>query len=79
MTGVLDAVLLTGALVVVVLLVDFVSSAITALAFSSAEGEVRTNVAVSLRGTAFCVASAASWGVTPTLVGVEAAVMGAGV
>lgn len=68
-----------GALAVLVLLVAFVSSAITALAFSSADGEVRTTVAVSLRGTAFCVAWAASCGVTPTVVGVEAAVIGAGV
>ena len=35
---------------------------------STALGEVRTTVAVSLRGTAFLVASAAACGVTPTAV-----------
>jgi hypothetical protein len=42
------------------------------LALLAGDGEVRTSVAVSLRGTAFCVASAASFGLTPTVAGVEA-------
>ena len=63
---------------VVGVLVIGASLAIAALAFSSAVGEVRTTVAVPLRCTAFLVASAASCGVTPTLVGLEAAGMGAG-
>ena len=40
------------------------------LARSVALGPVRTKVAVSERGTAFCVACCASWGVAPTVVGV---------
>jgi hypothetical protein len=42
------------------------------LALLAGDGEVRTSVAVSLRGTAFCVASAASFGLTPTVAGAEA-------
>ena len=50
------------------------------LALLVAEGEVRTKVAVSLRGTAFWLASAAVCGETPTASGVEDGVMvGAGV
>ena len=49
-------------LVVVLSMVD--------LAWSVAEGEVRTKVAVSLRGTAFWLASAAVCGETPMASGV---------
>lgn len=50
------------------------------LALSVADGEVRTKVPVSLRGTAFWLASAAVAGETPTASGVEDGVMvGAGV
>lgn len=48
-----------------------VELSMAALALSTADGEVRTTVPVSLRGTAFCVASAAFCGVTPTVLGVE--------
>lgn len=56
-----------------------VVSFITLRALSAAVGDVLTKVAVSLRGTAFCVALAASCGETPIVVGAEAAAMGAGV
>ena len=49
------------------------------LAWAAGEGAVRTKVPVSLRGTAFLRASAASCGVTPTVAGVEAVAAGAAV
>ena len=61
-------------------LVPLVELSMAALALSTAEGEVRTTVPVSLRGTAFWVASAAFCGETPTVLGVEDGCMaGAGV
>ena len=59
-----------------------ISSVLTALLLallvaSTASGEVRTTVAVSLRGTAFLAASAAACGVTPIdVVGWLAALLG---
>ena len=54
-------------------------SFMTLRALSAAVGAVCTSVPVSLRGTAFCVAVAASCGVTPIVVGAEAVPIGAGV
>ena len=59
------------AAVLPVLVLVLVELSMAALALSTADGEVRTTVPVSLRGTAFCVASAAFCGVTPTVLGVE--------
>ena len=50
-----------------------------ALALDAGEGAVRTTVAVSLRGTACRLASAASCGVTPMVAGAEAVAAGAAV
>lgn len=60
--------------------VVFVVLSMVDLALSVAEGDVRTRVPVSLRGTAFWLASAAVCGETPTAAGVaEGMVAGAGV
>lgn len=69
--GVVSGVVAVG--VAVVLLV------MASLALAAGEGAVRTKVPVSLRGTAFLRASAASCGVTPTVAGVEAVAAGAAV
>ena len=68
-----------GAAVVVLLPFRALLLFMTLRALSAAVGAVFTKVAVSLRGTAFCVAVAASCGVTPTVVAAEAAPIGAGV
>jgi len=63
-----------GAVASVVLaeLVDELAAGATCRALSTADGDVRTTVPVSDRGTAFCVASAAACGVVPTAAGVPA-------
>ena len=63
--------------VVVVVVVVVGASFIVLRALSAADGAVCTRVAVSLRGTAFWVAIAASCGVTPMVVVAEAAPIGA--
>ena len=60
-----------GAVVVAGAAVPLVVLSMADLALSTADGEVRTKVPVSLRGTAFWVASAAVFGETPTASGVE--------
>ena len=61
-----------GAVVVVeVVAVPLVVPPMADLALSVAEGEVRTKVPVSLRCTAFRLASAAVFGDTPTASGVD--------
>ena len=67
----------TGATVVALPFVVVVVSFIVLRALSAADGAVCTRVAVSLRGTAFSVAIAASCGVTPMVVVAEAAPIGA--
>ena len=62
---------------VVVVVVVVGASFIVLRALSAADGAVCTRVAVSLRGTAFSVAIAASCGVTPMVVVAEAAPIGA--
>jgi hypothetical protein len=64
---------------VVVVAVPVVASVTAALARAAGEGAVRTTVAVSLRGTAWRLADAASCGVTPTVAGAEAPAAGAAV
>jgi hypothetical protein len=66
-----------AALFVVAVLPEFPFSA--PLARAAGEGAVRTTVAVSLRGTAFRLASVASCGDTPIVDGADAAPAGAAV
>jgi hypothetical protein len=63
-----DVVAVVPAVPVVAVVFPFSAS----LALVAGEGAVRTTVAVSLRGTACCVAFAASCGLTPMVVGAEA-------
>ena len=56
-----------------------VVSFMASLARCIGDGAVRTTVAVSLRGTAWRLAFAASCGVTPIVVGADAPVAGIGV